>query len=380
MRKLVHVGYAHLYNDVRILRKECSSLAQAGYNVLYITSDKNGFADVDRFNNVEIRIIRLIDKRFLRLIHYFMDLKHALLKEKADVYHIHEGILLPIASMLCRRGKTVVYDMHEDTSEDLGRYFDRFGKKIGQMARKLIERYERKTVNKCKGFIYVTPGFAQMANVKVPSAMIPNYPLLGNENIDKSFEEYLACNRTVCFAGGIGIIWNHENVLSAMQSFDDAKYLLAGACSPTYMESLKKNRGWRNVTYFGRISFERVQELYAGAAVGMALLAPMLGEKNKEGTLGNTKIFEFMQAGLPIVCTNFSLWKSIVDKYNCGIVVDPNNVEEIVSALKYLFEHPKEAYAMGQRAKGAIEEEYNWENEEIELKKLYKQLLGGENV
>ena len=41
----------------------------------------------------------------------------------------------------------------------------------------------------------------------------------------------------------------------------------------------------------------------------------------KKGTLGNNKIFEYMYYGLPIICTDFDLWKEIIDKYKCGIYV-----------------------------------------------------------
>ena len=41
------------------------------------------------------------------------------------------------------------------------------------------------------------------------------------------------------------------------------------------------------------------------------------------------KMFEYMIAGLPIICSDFSLWKEIVEKNRSGICVDPGNLDQV---------------------------------------------------
>jgi glycosyltransferase involved in cell wall biosynthesis len=82
------------------------------------------------------------------------------------------------------------------------------------------------------------------------------------------------------------------------------------------------------------------------------------------GTLGINKLFEYMLFGLPVICTDFTLWKEIMDKYKCGLYVNPNNSEEIANAIHYLIEHKNEAYRMGQNGRKAIFEEFNWKSQE----------------
>src|SRR5699024_8475168 len=49
-----------------------------------------------------------------------------------------------------------------------------------------------------------------------------------------------------------------------------------------------------------------------------------------------TKFFEYMSAGIPIICSNFPMWKEFIGRYQCGIAVNPNNHEEVSEAIQYL--------------------------------------------
>jgi len=89
------------------------------------------------------------------------------------------------------------------------------------------------------------------------------------------------------------------------------------------------------------------------------------------------KMFEYMSAGIPVIVSNFPLWKEIVEGNNCGICVDPLNPEEIANAIKYIFENPAEAKKMGENGKTAVLEKYNWEKESEKLIEVYTRLTGG---
>ena len=109
------------------------------------------------------------------------------------------------------------------------------------------------------------------------------------------------------------------------------------------METLKKCDGWNKVDYLGVIPFDSVQErIYSQADLGVALLGYIPECNGKEGNLSNTKLFEIMHAGLPVIATDFELWKEVVEKNQCGICVNPYNVEEIREAIMYIMGHPEE--------------------------------------
>jgi len=87
------------------------------------------------------------------------------------------------------------------------------------------------------------------------------------------------------------------------------------------------------------------------------------------------KLFEYMSAGIPVVASNFPLWKEIVEGNNCGICVDPLKPKEIADAIRYLLEHSEEAKEMGENGRKAVEEKYNWETESKKLLQIYRELL-----
>ena len=57
------------------------------------------------------------------------------------------------------------------------------------------------------------------------------------------------------------------------------------------------------------------------------------------------------------------MYREMVAKYHCGICVNPNNVEQIRDAIRFLIENKEEAYQMGQNGRRAVIEEYNWEKQ-----------------
>jgi len=87
-----------------------------------------------------------------------------------------------------------------------------------------------------------------------------------------------------------------------------------------------------------------------------------------------------MAAGLPVIASNFPLWKEIVEGDNCGLTVNPLDSREIAGAVEYLIDHPDEAKKMGENGKKAATEKYNWGTESKKLLAIYEDLLEGRQI
>ena len=113
----------------------------------------------------------------------------------------------------------------------------------------------------------------------------------------------------------------------------------------------------------------------AGATAGLALLKP-IGDYPDSYT---TKLFEYMALGLPVITSDFPLYRAIVERHTCGFCVSPYDPAQVAKALTYLIKHPIEANKMGQRGRKAVEEEYNWTTEGEKLLKFYQRIFNEES-
>ncbi|MGD9568066.1 MAG: glycosyltransferase [Sedimentibacter sp.] len=364
-KKICHITSAHSRYDGRIFKKECVSLASRGYSVSLIVNDANP----DEFKEgVQIISTKIKPKN---RIERFINTKKAIytksLEVNADIFHLHDPDLIPIGLKLKKIGKKVVFDSHEDIPSQIMEK-EYIPSCIRGIISKIYAIYEKYCFRKFDTLISVTPKVVDRLKLINPSTyMITNYPIIEGQYIENNKK-----SRNICFAGAINEDWKHENIINAISKIEEIKYILAGQGSDNYINTLKSNASWGKVDYRGKITKEEVNEIYREAFIGIALhySYQMAGE----GSLGNTKIFEFMEAGLPLICSDYKLWKHIVEKHNCGFAINPNSIEEIRNTIEYLFNNPNVATEMGKNGRSAVIQEYNWKTQEVMLYKVYDNL------
>lgn len=365
--KVCHVTSLHKRYDNRIFEKQCKSLVEAGFQVTLIVNDHLPSETID-----QIEIVSTVKTHKSR-IHNFLFSTGSILRKalevNADVYQLHDPNLILLGNTLRKRGKIVIFDSHESVP-------DQIKEKVWIPAALRIpismvySLFEKHYLKKFAGVISVSPQIVdRLKKINQNTVMITNYPKIKKAELNRH------PTKALCFAGTINAEWNHMEILDVIQSMEDVTYYLAGPFDPKYLEELKKHPGWKKVKYLGMISHKEVQEVYAKSGLGVALNSSK--QLGKIGTLGNTKIFEFMEAGLPFICTDYILWKDILDQYKCGLYVDPKNKREIRDALVYLFDHEEEAIRMGVNGRKAIEEQYNWDHQKVIFLHFYKRILEG---
>ena len=82
-----------------------------------------------------------------------------------------------------------------------------------------------------------------------------------------------------------------------------------------------------------------------------------------------------MAAGIPVIASDFPLWRKIIEEAGCGLLVNPLDTRAIATAIERLITTPAEAEEMGQRGRKAVEAHFNWANEEKTLLSFYASLL-----
>lgn len=366
MTKVCHMTSVHPPEDVRIFLKECVSLAKAGYDVYLVEQG-------DSYEKNGVHIIGVgtpPDGRIARMTSFAKKVYQAALRVDADIYHFHDPELLPYGVKLQKLGKKVIFDSHEHTAEAI---LEKTW--LPAPVRKSVYRWYRhyQAVNckKLESIITVSPHIvAYFKQFNPNTVLVANYPMWDEKHPVSDFSE-----KRLVFAGGVTEQWMHENILHALAQIPECRYTLCGLSDDAYVNRLKALPGWAQTDFLGKIPHKEVAIQMSRCTAGLALLRPGRNTDWQNGTMGNTKIFEEMAAGLPVICTDFVLWKEFVNRYHCGICVNPENVDEIAEAIRYLLEHPEEARQMGRNGRRAIKEEFNWDVEEQRLLALYASIL-----
>ncbi len=366
-KKISILTSVHPPFDTRIFHKQARSLVKAGYDVTLIAQhDKDEVVD-----GIQIVALPKPKNRFWRMMGTWRLFKIAS-KQQADIYHFHDPELLPVGVLLkiLTRGK-VVYDVHEDYPKAiLTKYW--LPSIVRRPAAAIFFFLERWVASWLDYIIAATDDIARKFESSGRVTAIRNFPLV--KSIETGYRRVTE-QPILIYAGGLTRERGISEIIQAMAYTDKSKnvrLVLYGKFDPEdYQEVVQGLKGFDRVEYRGWIAPEDVWQKISEATVGIVCFHPM---PNHINAMPN-KLFEYMGAGLPVIASNFPLWKDTVLANNCGLTVDPLNPEEIAIAVEYLIMHPDEARDMGENGRKAVLDEYNWENECKKLLTLYEDLL-----
>src|SRR5690606_27560340 len=344
--KVCHLSSVHSRYDTRILLKECTSLNNQGHDVHLVIADGKGTADYDGI------MIHDVGKGRNRIDRFFKTTRAVYqkgLEIGADIYHFHDPELIPFGIKLKYKGKRVIYDSHEDLPRQLmsKHYINYFFRKPISL---ILEKYENYAARKFDFVITATPHIQKrFYKLNKASLDVNNYPLLGElytEAIDWQIKK-----NEICYIGSITQIRGLEQVIDAMENLEGVQLNLAGTFSPnSFKDNLKEKGGWERVNYLGQIGREEVKSILRQSQVGIVTFLPYGNHTHSQPN----KLFEYMAQGIPLVASHFDLWKSIIEKEDCGICVNPADPNAISKAIRNLLNDTNRAKQMGENGRNAV--------------------------
>ena len=164
----------------------------------------------------------------------------------------------------------------------------------------------------------------------------------------------------------------HQAIL-AMKYVEGAKLVIAGDGSiKNELEKLITGANMQHKAELkGRLSIEELAKLTPKAYVGLSIEEDM--GLNYHFTLPN-KLFDYIQAGVPVIVTNLPEMAAIVRHYGVGEVISSPEPEILAEAFnKALYDETVRKKWKKNLIKAG--KELTWENEENTLKDIFKPFI-----
>jgi len=356
--------------DHRMFYKECRSLSRAGYEVTVI-------AQHPRHETVDgVRIIPLEHpgRRLSRIFHTGWQIYRKALGQKADVYHFHDPELVGVGLLLRAHGKKVIYDVHEDVPQDLLHkfYLPTWVRRPMSWVAGTVEATAARLLS---GVVVVTPSIEERFKKRARRVVLVRNFAVPEEFPPVADIPWEQRDPAVIFLGSMSRNRGIRQLVEAIDLVPDAlnaKLRLLGPFSmPDLPDELEKLPGWARTENLG-VMHERklIGAELSKIRAGIVTIHPI----PQLIVSYPIKVFEYMAAGIPIIASDFPVWREIIDKAQCGILVDPMNPRDIAAAIEFILTHPAEAEAMGRNGRRAMENEFNWIHEERILLGLYNDL------
>ncbi len=347
-------------------------MAQAGYRVSLLAPHLSE----ETVDGVEITPILGVSDRLARRERFtrgIPELYHAARRLQADLYHFHDPELMPVGIVLkLTTDAKMIYDVHENHAKKiLAREW--IPTPLASLTSLATKALETLTASLVDGIVAVTEHIAvQFPGEK--TCVVKNYPALPAGALTVGRERDHQDNHDLIYTGGFT---NHRGLVQIVEALQYVEtpgtqlILLGKAIDREAEETARELPGFHHVDYRGMLPYDEMYRHLEMAAVGLVCNQPV----HDYHLAQPTKLFEYMSAGLPVVASDFALWREIVEGNNCGVTVDPTSPRQIADAIDLLLNRPDLRRRMGENGRRAILERYNWEIESQKLLGLYEEVL-----
>lgn len=367
MTKICHLTSVHHWGDVRIFIKECVSLAKQ-FDEVYLIAPGTKKQVVDKVNIIPVHKF----SRLKRMRKTVDEVYKKSLEIDADVYHLHDPELLRIALRLKKKGKKVIFDIHENVALQIKSkpYIPSiFRGFIGFMYRML----EKFILPKLDGLILAEDSYLPYYdNLNKNISIVLNMPQ--HEKFD-SFQGTGVKKDELFYIGSISEARGIITTLNAIKILKDRDVSVKFNCVgvvPGWLESHPLLTALSDrVIMHGRLPLYEGLEYAKSAKIGLSILKPIENYKNSF----STKTFEYMAMGLPVITSNFKLYKDVIEFNHTGLCINPQDPLELANSIERLLKDDDLCKTMGENGIQLIAEKYNWKNEEAKLFNLYQTIL-----
>ena len=362
-------------NDNRVIRT-ATELRRNGFKVLVLAYHDNGLMENEVINDFTVIRIKLATKNMgngiicktIKYLEYILKAIQFSILFKPTVNHCNDLDTLLLGYILYYIFKTpYLYDSHE--------YFqDHMYSNLPLWAFVIQAKLERMLSKRACAVITVSKYIAESLKrdfKRNDIYIIRNISNLSSiQNKNESTSDYV---NQLIYLGQIGYGRATDNIIKALSLLNsDIKAYFFGYYNEIEID--KYHTLARDYNVCNRIIFEKPlcsNNIILNISPGIAGLCLNQNiNKNYFYSLPN-KLFEYIQAGIPVIGSDLPEIRNIIDTYGIGVIVDPESHESIAEGIQHILLNGKEYYQENlEKAKKIL----NWENEAKKLIKIYDSL------
>jgi len=360
--RIVHLTSVHSALDHRIFKKECRSLAKAGFDVTVVGPHPQDAVE----ELVQIKSVKRHRSKLARMTRTVWSVLREAEKQDADIYHFHDPELIPVGLILRNRGKNVIYDAHEDFPRDIliKAYLPGWSRRLLSQLASWGEDFACKRFS---GIVSVTPGIAErIQQVNPRTITVCNYPY-PEELLGEDAPAWKSRKPAVAYVGTITPERGIVEMVRAMGYLSNSLAATLEIAGDKIPEEVKTSPGWSRVRFHGALDQPSAYHMLRNSQVGLVCIHPLPTFLE----CMPVKMFEYMGAGLPVIASDFPLWRKMLDGLDCAIYVDPLDPKGIAQAIEYLLRNPVKAEEMGRCGQEAVAQQFNWNTQARKLIDLY---------
>lgn len=368
-RKILIVFLGNIAHDSRSF-KMYNSFIDLGYDVKVLCARGPNESILESQDVVYIAL-KNYKRAIAKILAFYLKSIFFIPKLHADIIIASDFFSLPIAWLISKMRKSkLIYDSREFYSSLASLH----GRRLKQQ---LIIKLEKFFASKCNAILTVNHSIYEMLSTKfynIKIQILRNLPHKKNQSKIFALPSNLfAPNDTLLvylglFHPGRGLKLYFDIIEKLTTELSSVKLLLIGKGELKWeIEKEIKDRKLENFVFiFGPyapdqyILFPKVRKL-----IGLCIIEPL--STSYIFSLPN-KIFEYMQHQIPFVASDFPEIRKVVEKYKVGILVNPEDFENILKAIKELIENDALYDKLKENCKMALNE-LNWEEE---FKKLHE--------
>ena len=360
-----------LVTDQRV-NKSCLTLQKAGFEVLLVGRRQRKSPPMDERPYKSHRMKLLFEKGPLFYAEFNIRLFIFLLFHRCNCLLSNDlDTLLPNFWISKLKRIPLIYDSHE--------YFTEVPELVNRpKVQKVWRRIEEYVLPKMKEMITVNQSIANLFHEKygIKVHIIRNIPMRKMLPAPASREEVGLDPKKhiLVFQGsGINIHRGSEELVDAMTYLDDYQLVIIGGGDvlPILKEKVAAKHLEDRVKFMPRMPYHKMMAITQLAEFGFTLDKDT--NLNYRFSLPN-KLFDYIQAGVPIIASHLTEIERIITDYNIGTFIENHAPETIAETVKNALRDENKLELWKNNLIFAAQE-LCWENEEEVLLKIYEKYV-----